>query len=67
MKDAGTSNTCKVEPWWVPCKYCDDYWCKEHGMHAHDCKCPPIDDMLGHNPYTGDPYPNDWEKFVGEE
>ena len=43
-------------PIWVPCQLCEDYLCREHGMHVCDCPCPPIDEWVdrGVDPYTGD-------------
>ena len=29
---------------WVPCDSCEDYWCTDHDMHAHECPCPPIEE-----------------------
>jgi hypothetical protein len=29
---------------WLPCPLCGDYWCSLHGMHVHDCPCPPIEE-----------------------
>lgn len=38
------------EPAWIPCPDCDDHWCNLHGMHTHECDCPPIDE------WETDPY-----------
>ena len=38
---------------WVPC-ICENYWCLIHGMHAHDCPCPPIEEWET-DPYNPDP------------
>ena len=29
---------------WIPCSFCDGWWCRIHDMHAHDCPCPPVDE-----------------------
>ena len=45
---------------WVPCPGgCDDYWCKDHGEHAGDCACPPIEKWVeaGKWPYSTEPPP----------
>jgi len=34
---------------WIRCG-CTEYWCREHGMHAHECDCPPIEEWEG-SPY----------------
>ena len=45
-----------MSPIWLPC-ICGDYWCARHGMPAHDCACPPIEDWTA-DPYaTGGPMP----------
>jgi hypothetical protein len=32
-------------PCWIPCAWgCGDFWCLAHGMHAHDCPCPSIEE-----------------------
>ena len=38
---------------WTPCACCDNYICNIHGMHAHDCPCPPVDEWeaRGESPY----------------
>ncbi len=28
---------------WIPCPGCQDFWCRRHEMHAHDCPCPAVD------------------------
>jgi hypothetical protein len=37
-------------PAWIPCPCCECFWCSRHGMHAHDCPCPPIEE------WDEDPY-----------
>ncbi len=33
----------KVEtPAWIRCNCCENYWCRIHAKHAHDCTCPEI-------------------------
>jgi DNA (cytosine-5)-methyltransferase 1 len=31
-------------PAWFECEACGDYLCAYHGVHAHECDCPAIDD-----------------------
>jgi hypothetical protein len=38
------SEAVEMIPAWVPCECCEDYICTIHGMHAHDCECPPVED-----------------------
>jgi len=38
-------------PLWVMCPCCRGFWCTVHRQHAHDCECPPIDEMT-FDPYT---------------
>lgn len=40
-------------PAWVPCPDCENYWCRAHDMHAHDCPCPAVEECeeQGWNPY----------------
>lgn len=41
---------------WVPCPGCEDWWCRLHQMHAHDCPCPPAEDWEWPvDLYAGDP------------
>ena len=35
---------------WHPCPHCDDFWCRLHDQHVHDCECLPVDEL------TFDPY-----------
>ncbi len=36
---------------WVECADgCGEWWCIEHGEHAFECPCPPIEDW-SHSPY----------------
>ena len=44
-----------VGPVWIKCECCDDFWCKLHNRHAHDCLCPPLEDWIGTgiDPYLG--------------
>jgi hypothetical protein len=37
-------------PVWVPCP-CGNFMCLLHDQHAHDCPCPPVDEM-DHDPYA---------------
>jgi len=55
-------------PTWIPCPYCQDFWCTIHQAHAHDCECPDLQtwDEGGMNPYdqrlpTMKPNPEFWE------
>ncbi len=41
---------CRTKPAWVRCPCCENFWCNRHEMHAHDCRCPPIEE------WTTDPY-----------
>src|SRR5436305_690717 len=41
-------------PAWIPCTGCENFWCTIHGMHAHDCSCPPIEEWTV-DPYSGVP------------
>lgn len=45
-------------PAWVPCQ-CEPgvYWCSIHEEHAHDCKCPPIDEWEVSPYHTRGPRP----------
>ena len=38
---------------WVPCAFCEGWWCREHHLHAADCPCPEIDTWTagGVDPY----------------
>ena len=41
---------------WVQCPCCDNFVCSIHGVHVHECVCPPLevwDSGLGMNPYEG--------------
>lgn len=39
-------------PLWVPCPDgCGEFWCNRHQTHAHECQCPPIDELT-FDPYT---------------
>lgn len=38
------------QPAWVQCPMCDNMLCNIHGVHVHDCSCPPIDE------WETDPY-----------
>ena len=46
----------KLEPCWVKCPACEDYWCKKHWAHVYDCSCPPIEEWFDQevNPYVED-------------
>ena len=43
---------------WTPCPCCENYLCKIHGMHAHDCPCPALEDWGDVNPYAQDDGPS---------
>ena len=56
--DLGESDLCRrgpVTPAWIPCPCCENFLCTIHGMHAHDCPCPPVDEWPT-DPYA-DPQP----------
>jgi hypothetical protein len=36
---------------WVRCNSCEDYLCRLHDMHVHDCPCPPIEEW-DQDPYS---------------
>lgn len=38
---------------WIPCPYCEDYWCIIHEKHAFECDCPDLEECeaQGWNPY----------------
>ena len=36
---------------WVPCRCCDNYWCRVHERHAHECPCPPVEEW-DNSPYA---------------
>jgi hypothetical protein len=38
------------QPPWIQCDHCENFLCTIHGMHVHDCPCPPIEE------WTTDPY-----------
>jgi hypothetical protein len=38
-------------PSWVPCNGCEDFYCRRHEMHAHDCACPAVEEWIV-DPYT---------------
>jgi hypothetical protein len=38
-------------PAWVRCGGCSDYLCTIHGLHAHECPCPAIEDWGDLDPY----------------
>ena len=53
-----------IPPWlygppWVPCPCCENWVCRIHGSHAHDCECPPVDEWeaAGSSPYIAAPAP----------
>jgi len=31
-----------LEGQWVPCPWCDDWWCNKHEEHVADCECPAL-------------------------
>jgi site-specific DNA-cytosine methylase len=35
-----------LAPAWVKCDCCEDYICQPHGVHAHECTCPSIDEWV---------------------
>jgi hypothetical protein len=37
-------------PAWEKCPCCENYLCTIHGEHAHDCRCPPIEEW-SESPY----------------
>jgi hypothetical protein len=37
-------------PAWVRCDCCENYLCRIHGTHAHDCPCPPVEEWAN-SPY----------------
>ncbi len=39
-------------PAWVPCDCCDDFLCRIHGCHAHDCDCPAVEEWGDVDPYS---------------
>lgn len=41
-----------VYPAWIPCPYCDEFWCTIHRRHAFECECPAIEE------WNCDPYTN---------
>jgi len=42
-----------IDPLWIPCRSCDEYWCVKHEKHVFECDCPPIEEWVekGTNPY----------------
>ena len=32
-------------PFWVLC-HCDEWFCKKHNLHAHECECPHIEELM---------------------
>lgn len=53
-------------PAWMPCQCCEDYLCTIHGVHVHDCECPPLEEWET-DPYgpssTPSPVPMDGAEF----
>lgn len=49
------AHTCRAL--WEKCPDCDDYLCSEHDMHAYDCPCPVLEDLIGSgiDPYAYHP------------
>jgi len=39
-------------PLWERCRCCEGFMCNRHGMHAHDCDCPAIEDLGWIDPYA---------------
>ena len=39
-------------PLWERCRCCEGFMCNRHGMHAHDCDCPAIEDLGWIDPYS---------------
>ncbi len=39
---------------WVRCECCENFWCRIHGKHAHDCSCPAIEESEA-SPYDETP------------
>ena len=42
---------------WIRCKDCEDWWCKQHKLHVFECECLPLEEFMeahGFCPYTGD-------------
>jgi hypothetical protein len=29
---------------WIQCRWCAEVYCRIHGLHAHECACPPIEE-----------------------
>lgn len=55
-------------PLWAECPGCDNPWCRLHGVHAHDCECPSVDEM-DFDPYvSGGPPPGEGkEATLGDD
>ena len=43
---------------WVPCNSCEEFWCTDHGQHASECPCPPIEEWE-RDPYSPPSAPAD--------
>ena len=50
---------------WARCQCCGDYWCTRHGVHTHECPCPPIEEWGDVDPYLrgGGPGAPDTRRF----
>lgn len=35
-------NVLAKQPPWIRCQCCEDYWCRDHDKHAHQCDCPEV-------------------------
>ncbi len=44
-------------PKWQRCGCCENFWCNVHRRHAHECKCPPVEEWAS-SPYAGCPEPS---------
>lgn len=51
---AGEYRVCRPKPIWYRCEDCENFLCSIHGIHAHDCDCPSLEewDEAGIDPYT---------------
>lgn len=65
--EAMRAHACQAR--WEPCPGgCGDYYCTQHDMHAYDCPCPVLEDLIGSgiDPYAYHPQAPPVGQGVGE-
>lgn len=51
---------------WVPCDFCECFWCRIHQLHVWECDCPSLEEWIedGVDPYSeGGPEPVTGEAY----